>query len=103
MTTSSHLLTEIRDANLGYLMLAQRMIRIDRSAAISQLGLNERVADIMEALSDEQIMSLATNSMMVARFRFDDSAILGMLADYSKGRLLGVSPSETACQVEAHA
>lgn len=99
--TSGYLLAEIREANLGYLMLAQRMIRIDRLAAISQLGLNDQVADIIERLGDEQILTLATNSMMVARFRFDDGAILGMLTDYSKGRLFGESINDPTCPVEA--
>ena len=40
---SESLLNEIREANLSYLLLAQRMIREDRAQALFRLGISEQV------------------------------------------------------------
>ncbi len=82
------MLAEIRDANLNYLMLAQQMIRADKAAAIFRLGLDAQIAELLESLSNAQLLKLASNNMMLTRFRFDDSAILGMLTNYNKERSL---------------
>jgi len=85
------MMAEIRDANLSYLMLAQQMIRSDKAAAIFRLGISHEIAELLEGLSNSQILKLATSSMMVARFRFDDGAILNMLTSHSKDRTLAHS------------
>lgn len=82
--TEANIMDEIRDANLSYLMLAQKMIREDKAAAIFRLGLSTQIADLLENLSSAQVLKLGASSMMLARFRFDDSAILGMLTNYNK-------------------
>lgn len=82
---------EIRDANLNYLMLAQQMIRADKATAIFRLGLSSDIADLLESMSNLQIMKLASANMMLARFRFDDTAILGMLTNYNKDKSLSQS------------
>ncbi len=84
----TEMMNEIKDANLNYLMLAQQMIRADRATAIFRLGINEDVADLLEGLSNFQILKLSSSNMMLARFRFEDSAILSMLTDYTKDRAL---------------
>ncbi|MEC4721403.1 flagellar transcriptional regulator FlhD [Noviherbaspirillum sp. CPCC 100848] len=86
--TTNDMLAEIRDANLSYLMLAQQMIRSDKAAAVFRLGITGEMADLLEGLNNAQILKLAGTNMMLARFRFDDGAILGMLTNYSKGRSL---------------
>lgn len=82
------MMAEIRDANLSYLMLAQQMIRADKASAIFRLGLSAEIVDLIEGLNNSQILKLASSNMMLARFRFDDGAILGMLTNYSKDREL---------------
>ncbi len=82
------MMNEIKDANLNYLMLAQQMIRADRATAIFRLGISEDIADLLEGLSNFQILKLSSSNMMLARFRFEDSAILSMLTDYTKDRSL---------------
>ena len=74
----------IRDANLSYLMIAQQMIRSDKPAAIFRLGISVEIADLIEKLSAAQVLKLAGTNTMLARFRFNDGAILGMLANYNK-------------------
>jgi flagellar transcriptional activator FlhD len=42
-------------------------------------------------MSNAQILKLAGGNMMLARFRFDDGAILSMLTNYNKDRVLAQS------------
>lgn len=81
---TNEMLNEIRDANLNYLMLAKQMIRADRASAIFRLGLSAELADLLDGLSSAQVVRLASGNMMLARFRFDDQAILGMLTRHSR-------------------
>lgn len=80
----NELLAEIKDANLNYLMLAQQMIRADKPTAIFRLGISKEIADLLEQLTNLQLLKLCNTNMMLAKFRFDDSEILGMLTNYSK-------------------
>src|SRR5690349_4800865 len=89
--TANDMMAEIRDANLSYLMLAQQMIRADKVTAIFRLGISADIADLIEGMSNAQILKLAGGNMMLARFRFDDAAILGMLTSHSKDRALAQS------------
>ena len=89
--TANDMMAEIRDANLSYLMLAQQMIRSDKATAIFRLGLGKDIADLIGGMSAAQIVKLAGSNMMLARFRFDDSAILGMLTNNNKDRVLAQS------------
>lgn len=82
------MMAEIRDANLNYLMLAQQMIRADKSCAIYRLGISAEIATLIEGLSNAQLLKLASANLMLARFRFDDSAVLGMLTSHTKERSL---------------
>lgn len=84
----TEMMSEIKDANLNYLMLAQQMIRADKATAIFRLGVSDDIADLIEGLSNFQILKLSSSNMMLARFRFEDSAILNMLTDYTKDRAL---------------
>ena len=85
------MMAEIRDANLGYLMLAQQMIRADRATAMFRLGISGEIAELIAGLNNAQILKLSGTSMMLARFRFDDGAILGMLTNNNKDRALSQS------------
>ncbi|HTD06498.1 MAG: flagellar transcriptional regulator FlhD [Pseudomonadota bacterium] len=89
--TQNDMMAEIRDANLSYLMLAQQMIRADKATAIFRLGIGKEIADLIEGLNNAQILKLAGSNMMLARFRFEDSAILCMLTNYNKERALAHS------------
>lgn len=89
--TINDMLAEIRDANLNYLMLAQQMIRADKATAVFRLGIDAQIAELLEGLSNSQLLKLSSSNMMLARFRFDDGAILSMLTSYSKDRALAQS------------
>lgn len=72
-------LSEIRDVNLSYLMIAQQMVRQDRAEAIFRLGISAEIADLLASLSNGQILKMAGCNMMLSRFRFNDTAILSTL------------------------
>lgn len=71
---------EIREVNLAYLMLAQRMLREDREAGMFRLGVGGDVAELILGLSAAQLVKLASSQMLIPRFRFDDNLLLGLLA-----------------------
>ncbi len=76
------LLDEILEANLTYLMLAQRMLRGDRAEAMYRLGIANDVADVLDHLTLGQLTRMAATNTLVCRFRCDDRAILGLLSGY---------------------
>lgn len=85
------LLNEIQETNLGYLLLAQQMIRLDKAAAMFRLGVNDDVAKILDQLSPGQILKMAASNMLLCRFRFDDQMICGLLTDHGKGKPMAQS------------
>lgn len=76
---SNDYLSEIRNVNLSYLMIAQQMIRHDRAEAIFRLGISGEIADLIAGMSNAQVLKMAGCNVMLSRFRFDDSAILTTL------------------------
>lgn len=83
---ADQLMTEIKEVNLSYLLLAQQMLREDRATAMYRLGVNRETADILERLSLAQMMRMAASNMLLCRFRFDDRLIFEMLASHGRQR-----------------
>ena len=81
--TNEQILSEIREANLTYLMLAQNLIRQDKAEALFRLGMSEEAADLIGALSPAQIMKIASGNMLLCRFRMDDEVIWSLLANHN--------------------
>lgn len=82
--SNSETLNEIREINLSYLVLAQRLIREDRAAAMFRLGVSEELADVLSRLTLAQLVKLASSNLLLCRFRFDDHAILSNLTHTGK-------------------
>ncbi|WP_296663068.1 flagellar transcriptional regulator FlhD [Paraburkholderia sp.] len=82
--TNNEMLSEIKDVNLSYLLLAQRLLREDKPAGMFRMGISEQLADVLAGLSMAQTVRLAASNQMLCRFRFDDHTILGTLADKGK-------------------
>jgi flagellar transcriptional activator FlhD len=80
MTENDTLVAEIREANLAYLMLAQHLLRRDRVQALYRLGLTEDIADLVDALSPQQLVRVAASPLLLCRFRFDDEIVWELLA-----------------------
>lgn len=71
---------EIRELNLAYLMLAQKMLREDRETAMFRLGVGDDVADLLSNLSSARLVRMATGQMLLPAFRFADGVLAGLLA-----------------------
>lgn len=78
-------LTEIREANLSYLMLAQSLIRADKEQALFRLGVSEDSAAMIAMLTSAQMMKIASGNTLLCRFRMDDDLVWGLLTNHGKG------------------
>ena len=87
--TDEQLSSEICDANLTYLMLAQNMIRKDKAEALFRLGISGEIADILDRLTPGQILKMASSDMLLCNFRFDDTLLLNLLANHERDRGVG--------------
>lgn len=85
--TNEQMLTEIREANMTYLMLAQNLIRQDKAEALFRLGMSEDAADLIGALSPAQIMKIASGNMLLCRFRVDDDIVWNLLTNHTPSRV----------------
>ena len=85
--TDDQLTTEIREANMTYLMLAQNVIRKDKAEALFRLGISEESATLIATLSPAQIMKIASSSMLLCRFRVDDDMVWNLLTNNSASKV----------------
>jgi len=84
MSIGNSTLDELREVNLSYLMLCQRLLRDDRAMGMFRLGVSEQLADVLINLTLAQTVRLASSNQLLCRFRFDDHAILSNLTHSSK-------------------
>lgn len=82
------LLNDIREVNLSYLMLAQRLLRENLSAGMFRLGFEADVADIILKLSPAQIVKLAGSGSVLCAFRLNDAQLLSSLTHEVLGGVL---------------
>ncbi len=85
--TNPQMLSEIREANLTYLMLAQSLIRQDKAEALFRLGMSEESADMIAILSPAQIFKIASSNMLLCRFRMDDEVVWGLLTNHTAAKV----------------
>jgi flagellar transcriptional activator FlhD len=85
--TDDQLTTEIREANMTYLMLAQNVIRKDKAEALFRLGISEDSATLIATLSPAQIMKIASSPMLLCRFRVDDDMVWNLLTNHSANKV----------------
>ena len=85
--TNDQIQTEIREANLTYLMLAQNLIRQDKAEALFRLGFSEEAADMIAALSPAQVLKIASGNMLLCRFRVDDDIVWSLLTNHNVNKV----------------
>ncbi len=81
---SEQILQEIREVNLSYLMLAQHLIRADKTQALYRLGISEDVADIIDTLTPAQMLKVASGNTLMSRVRFDDEMVWNLITNHKK-------------------
>ncbi|CAD6508835.1 flagellar transcriptional regulator FlhD [Paraburkholderia sabiae] len=80
MQTSSEVLNSIHEINLSYLILAQKILREDRSVAMFRLGVSAELATILADFTVAQITRLAMTDQLLCAFRFSGHEQLAALA-----------------------
>ncbi|MVW70030.1 flagellar transcriptional regulator FlhD [Bordetella sp. 15P40C-2] len=73
-------LSEIRDVNLNYLILAQRLLREDFATGLFRTGLSEETGRIVLQLSLQQVVALASTTALLCGFRLNDASLLSALS-----------------------
>ena len=81
---ADQILTEIREANLSYLMLAQSLIRSDKEQALYRLGISEESAAMIALLTPAQMMKVASGNTLLCRFRMDDDLVWSLITSHGK-------------------
>ena len=81
---ADQILSEIRDANLSYLMLAQALIRADREQALFRLGISEDTANLINTLTPAQMMKIAGGNTLLCQFRMSDDIVWNLLTNHGK-------------------
>jgi flagellar transcriptional activator FlhD len=66
--------------------LAQQLIREDKPEAMLRLGVSEELAGVIEQLTTAQILRIASNNLLMCRFRFDDEVVWNLLTSHTKDR-----------------
>ena len=83
--TADQILSEIREANLSYLMLAQSLIRADKEQALYRLGVSDETATLIGALTPAQMMKICQGNTLLCKFRMDDDLVWNLLTSHGKG------------------
>jgi len=86
--TTDELMAEVSEANLTYMMLAQKMVRDDKDSAMFRLGISRELADVLGTLTPGQILKLASTNLLLCRFRLDDNIVFNMISGYAKNRIM---------------
>ncbi|GAU07073.1 flagellar transcriptional regulator FlhD [Burkholderia stabilis] len=73
MTGQGDIFDAIAEFNRVYLVLAQRMLRIDREEGKRQLGISDEIAESIVSLTLEQIDELAAGGELVCEFRAENA------------------------------
>ena len=96
MSATSEMLSEIKEINLSYLLLVQRLLREDKAMGMFRMGIADELADVLANLSLPQTVKLAASNQLLCRFRFDDHTVLSSLADKGKSAELAHANSDGA-------
>lgn len=67
------LLEEIKDTNLAYLMLAQRLLKEDYATAQFRLKLSDAMAGVLMSLSSKQMSRLARTNQFLFRLSIENA------------------------------
>ncbi|MCX5590531.1 flagellar transcriptional regulator FlhD [Alcaligenes endophyticus] len=86
--TDNSLLNDIREVNLSYLMLAQRLLQENFAAGMFRLGFDVDVAETIVRLSPAQLVKLAGSNSLICAFRFNDYQLLSALTQDVLGGVL---------------
>lgn len=87
-TSAAEMSKEIVDLNLTYMLLAQKLLREDRAAAMLRLGISAEMADMLLAMSLAEVVKLATSNFVLCAFRLDELPVIRNVVQGERARSL---------------
>lgn len=82
--TTEHLIDDIRDMNLSYLLLVQRLVTTDRELAKFRLKIDDEMAGLLATIPLADLSKLAQCSQLLCSFSLDDASQLYALINAPK-------------------
>ncbi len=82
--STENLLDDVRDVNLSYLLLMQRLINTDRELAMFRLKIDEEMADLLSTIPVPDLAKLARCNQLLCHFSLDNAQQLFSLINASK-------------------
>jgi flagellar transcriptional activator FlhD len=79
---------EIADLNLTYMLLAQKLLREDRSAAMLRLGVSPEMADLLIGMTLAEVIKISNSNFVLCAFRLDELPIVRSVMQGSRERTL---------------
>jgi flagellar transcriptional activator FlhD len=79
---------EIADLNLTYMLLAQKLLREDKAAAMLRLGVSAAMADLLVGMALADVVRIASSNFVLCAFRLDELPIARTVMADSKDRAL---------------
>lgn len=83
---------EIAALNLTYMLLAQKLLRQDRAAAMLRLGISAEMADLLAGMTLAEVVKLSTSNFVLCAFRLDELPGVGRM----------IQPGREASLQQAH-
>mgnify|MGYP002335871305 CR=1 FL=1 len=84
---NSEIFREIGDINLAYMLLAQKLVKQDRAAAMFRLGIGDELADLLANMTLSQIVRLASSNLLLCSFRLEDNPMFAVMGQQNDGAL----------------
>lgn len=82
--TTEHLLDDIQNVNLSYLLLIQRLINTDREMAVFRLKMDESMADLLGSMPVTDLSRLARCNQLLCNFSLNSADELYALVNSAK-------------------
>ncbi len=82
--STEHLLDDVRDVNLSYLLLIQRLINTDRELAMFRLKIDEEMADLLSTIPLPDLARLARCNQLLCHFSLDSAQELYALINAAR-------------------
>lgn len=76
---TNNLLSDIRELNLSYLLLIQRLINTDRVNAMTRLNIDKDMADLLSTAPNQQLTELAQCNQLLCRLPLDNCSQIAPL------------------------
>jgi flagellar transcriptional activator FlhD len=87
VSVNSEMFREIGDINLAYMLLAQKLVKHDKAAAMFRLGIGDELADLLANMTLAQIVKLASSNLLLCSFRLEDNPMFAVMGQQKDGAL----------------